>query len=126
MFKKVSLAFLFAATAMLMAHNFVPHSHYTTGAGEIVTTHCSHHEDNLLGLLASIFHLDLGNEHLANLKPASVQALNLIAPFVLGFVSFDLTILTEKESNHYLYPPAAILTNPFLLSLNIHRGPPAA
>ena len=126
MFKKMSFAFLFSATAMLMAHNFVPHSHYALGTGEIITSHCSHHEDNLLGLLASIFHLDLGNEHLENLKPTSSQTVNLIAPFLLAVISFDLKIFIETESHNYLYPPATSLTNPFLLSLNVHRGPPVA
>ena len=124
MFRKVGFTFLFCATAMLMAHNFVPHSHYTTGAGEVVTSHCSHNEDNLLGLLASIFHLDLGSEHLENLKPASAQVHNHLAPFVLAIISFDFQLLAKKESDNYFYPPTATLTNPFLLTFNAYRGPP--
>ena len=126
MLKKISLAFLFSATAMLLAHNMVPHSHYSEGGMEIVTSHCSHNEDNLLGFLASIFHLDLGSEHLENLKPASSKVINFIAPFVLAILSIDLKILDEGEQNNYLYPQTASLTNPFLLSLNAHRGPPVA
>lgn len=126
MLKKMGFAFLFSATVLLFAHNFVPHSHYTTGTGELVTSHCPHHEDNLLGLLASVFHLDLGNDHLENLKPATSQVVNLIAPFIVAIISFDVKFLLEGESKNYLYPPTTSLTNPFLLSLTTHRGPPVA
>ena len=126
MFKKMGFAFLFSATVLLLAHNLVPHSHYIAGTGEVVTSHCPHNQGNLLGLLASVFHLDLGSDHLEDLKPATSQEVNLIAPFIVAIISFDIKVFLEKESKNYLYPPTTSLTNPFLLSLTTHRGPPAA
>ena len=124
MFKKISYIFLFSATSLLLAHMLVPHSHHTDGAETNIKNYCSHHESNLLGLLASAFHLDLGNDHLENLKPASYQAVGISVVLMLSIVEFDLKFFVEKESNHYSYPETDSLANPFLLSLNSRRGPP--
>ena len=125
-FKKMSLPFLFLASAIMMAHNLVPHVHHSGGAGEVIASHCFHEDNSLLGLLESAFHIDLGNEHLENLKPASNQVVNLLAPFVLVVISFDLRLLVEKGNNNFVYLPSIPLTNPFFLSSNAHRGPPVA
>ncbi len=124
MLKKVSYIFLFSATVLLLAHSLVPHSHHTGDGEKIIQKHCSHQENNLLGLLASAFHLDLGNDHLENLKPASSQVAWMAAMLILSIVAFDLKLLVERKPNYYSYPQTSSLSNPFLLSIHSRRGPP--
>ncbi|MDN5217030.1 hypothetical protein QQ020_33475 [Fulvivirgaceae bacterium BMA12] len=124
MIKKVSYIFLFSATGLLLTHSLVPHSHHAGDGQTNIQKYCSHQENNLLGLLASAFHLDLGNDHLENLKPASSQVASMAAMLVLSIVAFDLKLFTERKPNYYCYPQTSSLSNPFLLSLHSRRGPP--
>ncbi|MDZ7845670.1 MAG: hypothetical protein U5L96_02190 [Owenweeksia sp.] len=59
---------LFLALSLMMLHNIVPHQHHSDLDTDQHCLASDHQQDDLLDLLSDLFHVDLGGDHLENLR----------------------------------------------------------
>lgn len=111
---------------LLLLHNVVPHQHHDEGiAEEHCLTENSHDGDNLLELLGDIFHTDLGNDHLENLRKTESSQPSLILPTILAEVQKPIEVTVRVSSGQH-YPRPENLALPEFSTDSAHplRGPP--
>jgi hypothetical protein len=66
MLKSIKYTVLYVATIILLLHNILPHQHH--GEMNVLEHERQHESSNILDILCSIFHLDLGDHlHLKNI-----------------------------------------------------------
>lgn len=112
---------------ILLLHNVVPHQHHGESTAE---EHClaenSHDEDSLLDILSNIFHADLGDDHLENLRKADGNQPSFISPAILAeahkTLEHPLVIISVKE---YRQPEDLALPDFLVITLRSLRSPPA-
>ena len=102
----------------------MPHQHHSEASSEPVISACVHSENNLLGFLAKVFHLDLGGEHLENFKPAHKADLMLSVPIVADIVIWQFTLIEVIDDESHQLPHLTFRSYQIFPSQTPLRGPP--
>ncbi|KAB2805348.1 hypothetical protein [Phaeocystidibacter luteus] len=119
--KKLQITFLWMAGLILFAHSVVPHIHHQNEIEHVVCDATD--SDDMLDLLAKVFHNDLGVEHLEHFQINKAN-FNFIATVpeamsLIEVVEYELLVSEEFPVESSLH----LRDTPFLESHAL-RGPP--
>ena len=125
--KPIAHIFISLAMLLMLLHNIVPHQHHGEAKEE---EHClaetSHKDDSLLDILGDIFHTDVGDDHLQNLRQAESTQVSLISPALLAQAKVVLEHYVFIQSpTEYRQPEDLALPDYLVVTLRSLRSPPA-
>lgn len=125
--KPIAHIFTHLAMLLMLLHNIVPHQHHGEDKDE---EHClaetSHEDDSLFDLLGDIFHTDLGDDHLENLRNAEGDLPVFISPAILAEAQKRLEQpLVISSVDDYRQPEDLALPDFLTPTLRPLRGPPS-
>lgn len=109
-----------------MGHNLVPHQHHLSQADQEQCFSQKDQPQSWLEILSSIFHPDLGADHLEDLRQSEKNNFNLNAYLLSSEADFSFPlVLIRQLTSQYTRPLDLALPDYLVTTLRSLRSPPA-